>query len=431
MCLGPRVAWKMVPSFLPCGTVASLNVGYCQAASLVALQRRLFSSNESSKGKEVDVVRGGQGRTSALEAAEDRDANIYSLSEYVELQEDDFRARKTLAKKASEALDNPFWMLWGMLVMGITVMSVVIGVRIRQEQMRFDPNLKAVRVLDNAEGPSIGGSFAMFNAANGEVVTDEDLQGKWLYIYFGFTNCPDICPDEMKKMTRVIRHLDKRVGKDYWQPIFVSIDPKRDTPQVIREYLSEFHPRIMGLVGDKQMTDEMARTFRVYYAIPDEPGMSNEDYLIDHSIIMYLMSPEGKFVDYTTKEFSWNEIYTKLLRRMMDYERDKAKKISEDRAEIMSEKDVSRLADVGQRIKDDKNAAASEAKRKDVEAAKARPLSEDEAKRQFVNPVNMRVANVASIMDVPSEEDDSSEFAELRAPPQSHQQVPHDMKRFR
>jgi protein SCO1/2 len=404
-------------------------------AAASSAQYRFFSANQSSKGKEVDIVRGGKGRTSALEASENRDANIYSMSEYIELQEEDFRARKSIVAKASEVLDNPFWMLWGMLVMGITVMSVVIGVRIRQEQMRFDPNLKAVRVLDTDEGPSIGGAFAMFNAKTGDVVTDADLQGKWLYIYFGFTNCPDICPDEMKKMTRVIRHLDKKVGKDYWQPIFVSIDPKRDTAEAITEYLSEFHPRIMGLLGDKQMTEEMARTFRVYYAVPDEPGMSNEDYLIDHSIIMYLMSPEGKFVDYTTKEFTWNEIYTKLLRRMMDYERDKVKKMSEDQAQGISDAEAAIVADVGQRIPEGKessaDAAAREQKRKTKAEETTRPMSYEEAQRHFVNPVNMRVANVASIMDVPTDDDDDDEYSRARAPPKSHQQTPHELKRFR
>jgi protein SCO1/2 len=203
--------------------------------------------------------------------------------------------------------------------------------------MRFDPKLRAVKQFDSPSGPSIGGPFSLLDTA-GKRWTDKDFHGKWIYIYFGFTNCPDICPEEMAKMTRLINHLDKKVGKDFWQPIFITLDPKRDTPDKLKEYLSEFHPRILGLYGSLEEVENAARQYRVYFAVPDDQVMSENDYLVDHSIIMYLMDPEGKFCDYTTKEFTWHESYSKLLRRMMDRER------SRDKEGLSSNKAVANVA---------------------------------------------------------------------------------------
>lgn len=257
-------------------------------------------------------------------AAEAKDARIFTLQEY--LLKDELEAKKaaTLGGKISAMTDNPMWILWAMAFVGISVYTVVVSIRIRRERMRFDPKLRAVKQFDTPDGPSIGGPFSLTDV-NGKRWTDADFKGKWFYIYFGFTNCPDICPDEMAKMSRMINHLDKKVGKDFWQPIFISLDPKRDSLAKIKEYLGDFHHRILGLTGTLEEVEQAARQYRVYFAVPDDQAMSDNDYLVDHSIIMYLMDPDGKFCDYTTKEFTWFESYSKLLRRMMDRERQRAK----------------------------------------------------------------------------------------------------------
>ncbi|KAG5499647.1 hypothetical protein JIQ42_05122 [Leishmania sp. Namibia] len=283
---------------------------------------RYASNSARSGGKDIDIV--DQEKPTHIRVAEQKDSQIYTYSEYVEKHELEERAGRTMSQVVEEMRDNPVWMLWALGFLSLGIMTVVVSIRIRREQMRFDPKLRAVKTFDSPDGPSIGGPFSLVDVKTGERVTNADLQGKWLYIYFGFTNCPDVCPEEMAKMARVIKHLDKKVGKDYWQPIFISLDPKRDTPEKIREYLSDFSPRIMGLVGTEAEVEEAARQYRVYFAIPDEEAMSEDDYLVDHSIIMYLIDPEGRFSDYTTKEFQWFESYSKLLRRMMDYERHKA-----------------------------------------------------------------------------------------------------------
>jgi protein SCO1 len=307
-------------------TLATYSI--CSVSVTLLTSRRAFLFQQTpirraenlNSNKEMDVVR----KPVDIKVAEAKDSQIYTMQEFIEKHEMDERAGRTIAQKFSDVRDNPMWLVWAMVFVGLGVATVVISIRIRREQIRFDPRLRNVKQFDQEGGPAIGGPFSLIDT-NGKRFTNEDFKGKWMYIYFGFTNCPDICPEEMAKMSRLIQHLDKKVGRDYWQPIFISLDPKRDTPEKVKEYLSDFSPRILGLTGTMDEVEQAARQYRVYFAVPDEQVMSESDYLVDHSIIMYLMDPEGKFNDYTTKEFQWFESYSKLLRRMMDQERDKAK----------------------------------------------------------------------------------------------------------
>jgi protein SCO1/2 len=270
----------------------------------------------------VDAQLPEQVKSTATRAVEAQErGKLYSMQEYMEQEQSG--ERKTVGETLSAATDDPKWTLYGLAFVAFTAMYAVAMVRLRREKMRFDPKMRAVRAIDVPSGPSIGGPFELLDVETGLKFTNEDLLGKWIYVYFGFTNCPDICPDEMAKMTRLIKHLDKKIGADAWQPLFVSVDAKRDDAATVRKYLKDFHPRIKGLTGTAEQVEAAAREYRVFFAVPDEFEQNAPDYLIDHSIIMYLMNPEGEFVDYTTKEFTWHESYTKLLRRIIDYERDK------------------------------------------------------------------------------------------------------------
>jgi len=108
-------------------------------------------------------------------------------------------------------------------------------------------------------------------------------------IYFGFTHCPDICPDELDKMAAIIDKVrEASRGADVLRPIFITCDPARDTPEVLRKYLREFHPDIIGLTGTYEQIKHVCKQYRVYFSTPEnvKPG---EDYLVDHSIYFYLM----------------------------------------------------------------------------------------------------------------------------------------------
>ncbi|WP_119388668.1 SCO family protein [Taklimakanibacter lacteus] len=142
----------------------------------------------------------------------------------------------------------------------------------------------------------VGGPFTLTNQ-DGKRVTDQDFRGRYMLIFFGFTYCPDVCPGELQVMSAAIDQLG--ADGDRIQPIFVTIDPARDTPEAMKLYVSNFHPRMAGLTGSEADIAAVAKAYRVYYA--KAKGSENSpDYLMDHSTILYLMGPDGKFVRHFT-----------------------------------------------------------------------------------------------------------------------------------
>ncbi|KAJ9185385.1 hypothetical protein P3X46_005026 [Hevea brasiliensis] len=137
------------------------------------------------------------------------------------------------------------------------------------------------------EGPSvgkaaIGGPFNLINH-DGKNVTEKDFVGNWTLIYFGFTHCPDICPDELQKLAAAVDKIKEKSGFEL-VPVFISVDPERDTVEQVREYVKEFHPKLIGLTGNPDEIKKAARAYRVYYMKTAE---EDSDYLVDHSIVMY------------------------------------------------------------------------------------------------------------------------------------------------
>jgi len=139
----------------------------------------------------------------------------------------------------------------------------------------------------------IGGPFSLVDQT-GKPVTDADYRGRFMLVYFGFTFCPDVCPTELQAMTTALDQLGPDAGKV--QPIFVTIDPERDTVAQVAPYVSMFHPRLVGLTGTKEQVADAARAYRVYYS--KVPNKDDETYYtMDHSSFVYLMGPDGKFVE--------------------------------------------------------------------------------------------------------------------------------------
>lgn len=148
---------------------------------------------------------------------------------------------------------------------------------------------------------AIGGPFRLTNH-DGKEVTDNDFKGNWNLLYFGFTHCPDICPEELQKMVEAIDVIEKKESLRI-TPVFISVDPERDNVEQLREYVKEFHPRLVGLTGGTDDIRQVAREYRVYYMKVEDEG---SDYLVDHSIIMYLMDPEMEFVKFFGKNYDVN-----------------------------------------------------------------------------------------------------------------------------
>ncbi|XP_049633610.1 protein SCO1 homolog, mitochondrial [Suncus etruscus] len=143
--------------------------------------------------------------------------------------------------------------------------------------------------------PLLGGPFSLTTHL-GEAKTDKDYLGQWVLIYFGFTHCPDVCPEELEKMIQVVDEIDNIPTLPNLTPLFITIDPERDTKEAIANYVKEFSPKLVGLTGTKNEIDQVARAYRVYYS--PGPKDEDEDYIVDHTIIMYLIGPDGEFLDY-------------------------------------------------------------------------------------------------------------------------------------
>ncbi|XP_062506129.1 protein SCO1 homolog, mitochondrial-like [Corticium candelabrum] len=163
---------------------------------------------------------------------------------------------------------------------------------------------------------AIGGPFSLIDH-NGERKTSDNFLGQWLMIYFGFCHCPDICPDELDKMGMAVDGVNKLSDLYRLQPIFISVDPERDTPEAIKEYLKDFHPTMIGLTGTREEVDKVAKAYRVYYS--SSPVKGDNDYLVDHTIIMYLVGPDGNFIDYFGQNRTDGEITAVVANKMLKH----------------------------------------------------------------------------------------------------------------
>jgi protein SCO1/2 len=178
----------------------------------------------------------------------------------------------------------------------------------------INKNSIAVKEGPSAGKAAIGGPFSLIRD-DGKRVTEKNLMGKWTILYFGFTHCPDICPDELIKLAAAIDKIKENSGVDV-VPVFISVDPERDTVQQVHEYVKEFHPKLIGLTGSPEEIKSVARSYRVYYMKTEE---EDSDYLVDHSIVMYLMSPEMNFVKFYGKNHDVDSLTDGVVKEIRQY----------------------------------------------------------------------------------------------------------------
>ena len=137
---------------------------------------------------------------------------------------------------------------------------------------------------------SVGGPFTL-TTQNGTPLSDTDLRGAPFLVFFGFTHCPDICPTKLFELSETLRAAGSK--GDRLKALFISVDPERDTPDVLKSYLGSFDPRIIGLTGDRPAIDAAIRAYRAYAKrVPLKDG----DYTMDHTALVYLMDKQGGFV---------------------------------------------------------------------------------------------------------------------------------------
>jgi cytochrome oxidase Cu insertion factor (SCO1/SenC/PrrC family) len=165
------------------------------------------------------------------------------------------------------------------------------------------PNL--AQGTEEAAELEYGGPFELIDH-NGQTVTDQDFLGDYMLIYFGYTYCPDICPTSLMRMTSAIRKMGENA--DVIQPIFVSVDSMRDTPERLAPYVKAFHKRLVGLSGDRDAITAAAQSYWVqYFAYKVE-----DEYVVGHTGYLYLVGPDGNFIERIPDSISPEDLAAKL-----------------------------------------------------------------------------------------------------------------------
>ena len=157
-------------------------------------------------------------------------------------------------------------------------------------------------------GAPVGGSFALTDH-HGRDVTDADYRGRFMLIYFGFTHCRAVCPRALARLSEALAALGEFA--DRIQPLYITVDPVRDTPAVMKAYLQDRYPRFTGLTGTRDQTDRAKRTFRVFAeraADPEDPS----GYAMPHSALTYLVGPDGKYVTHFSDTIDQNTLVGRL-----------------------------------------------------------------------------------------------------------------------
>jgi protein SCO1/2 len=157
--------------------------------------------------------------------------------------------------------------------------------------------------------PVLGGPFKLTDQ-DGRVVTDADFHGKWVLLYFGYTHCPDACPTAFNTIAEALDQLGSR--REKIQPLFITLDPERDTPAVLREFTDAFRAGIVGLTGSPAQIEAVAKEYRIDYK--KRPDPENNDYSIDHTSIIFLISPQGQ----TLSLFSHETPPDRMARRIKE-----------------------------------------------------------------------------------------------------------------
>jgi protein SCO1/2 len=174
----------------------------------------------------------------------------------------------------------------------LALSCLLLATMIGAAALLLRPTLEPGNVVSSGTA-LVGGPFEA-TAHTGERITDKAFLGKYTLYYFGYTYCPDVCPAELQIISAALAQIDD--AQEKFNVAFVTVDPERDTAPVMKEYVANFWPGTVGITGSVEDIRKLASAFRVYYAKVEETNGQDDDYLMDHSSIIYLMGPDGKFV---------------------------------------------------------------------------------------------------------------------------------------
>jgi protein SCO1/2 len=195
----------------------------------------------------------------------------------------------------------------------IVVLIIIIGLVfhgfLSDKDRNQDNQVITIKKTTTSGTPSIGGSFRLINH-NGDVVSDKSYTGQYLIVFFGYTFCPDVCPNTLVKFSTVMDQLGEYNSRV--TPLFITVDPVRDTVQVMSDYISNFHPRIEGLTGNKKQIKHIKNIYKVYGAKSRANTENLNDYIVDHSSLSYFMGTGGEYVDFFNYNMKASSIVSKI-----------------------------------------------------------------------------------------------------------------------
>ena len=195
------------------------------------------------------------------------------------------------------------YMIWGGIFLSICIGFTFFVVKAYRHKQEVTSAIKGAPV-------PIGGPFTLTNHL-GKTITDKHFPNKYLIMYFGYTFCPDICPTALQNVTLALEDLGDKARQ--FQPLFITIDPQRDTMQHLSEFVKDFHPSLMALRGTPKETKALADAYKIYYAVVDP---KEEHYMIDHTSLIYVMNASGEYVTNFPHNTSPKEM-KKILKKMV------------------------------------------------------------------------------------------------------------------
>jgi protein SCO1 len=170
--------------------------------------------------------------------------------------------------------------------------------------------LASLPIAAHAATASVGGPFQLVDQ-DGRAVTERTYRGRPLLMYFGFTSCPDVCPIDMAKIASVARSVRAQTGIEV-TPVFVTVDPERDTPERMKAYVRAFSPDAVGLTGSPAQIATVTEAYHVYFRkVPTEAG-----YLLDHSTVLYLIGPDGSFLAHYGRKLPEQEVVSRIAQTL-------------------------------------------------------------------------------------------------------------------
>ncbi|CAB3405387.1 unnamed protein product [Caenorhabditis bovis] len=276
-----------------------------------AIQQARFSSGKKSDDLETElqkdlkklneILKSGGAKDEVPEKPKEIDKNFMNFKQQAERQAHE-RSGSIFSWKVAMAT----------LAIGGSCLAALFYIK----KIRLEEREKHRKIT--AGKARIGGEWQLVNT-DGKLEGSEDLKGNWLLMYFGFTHCPDICPDEIEKMIKVVDIIDSKNDGTKLIPVFISVDPERDTIPRVKEYCAEFSSKLRGYTGDVEQVNKVAKTFRVYHSQGPRTSKQSDDYIVDHTVIMYLIDPDGNFHDYYGQNRKAEEIANVIQMKVLKY----------------------------------------------------------------------------------------------------------------